>query len=144
MTWATLVAAAEEVRDSSTSPPRLPITGIGWATVDEERARAELDGLLGGDPSAPAMGPWLPIDRDANLGARGWARIAVAPEGAPALVVLEPDTEGRVAAALVRFGEGVLVIYLGEGAPGPGRVLPGAPAWGPHVVVTDSSGRMGP
>lgn len=143
MTWAELVAAAEAVRDLAVPPPELPIAGIGWATVDEERARAELDGLLTCDPHAPALLHWAPIDRDRNLGARGWARVPADSGGAPALVVLEPDTEGRVAAALARFGVGVLVIYLGEGTPRPGRLLPGEAAWGPHVVVMDSSERVG-
>jgi hypothetical protein len=81
--------------------------------------------------------------------------------------VLEPDTEGRLAAALARSGEGVAAIYLapkprdtaaaggaspterpqridptrlGHPAPGPlgsGRLLLARPTWGPHVIVLD-------
>lgn len=136
MTWAELIAAAEGIREAAPAPAAPPLVGIGWVSVDEERARAELDGLLAGDPGAPPLRPWAPMDRDAGLGARGWLRAPVQTGGAPALVVLEPDTEGRVAACLARFGEGVGVIYVGEGIPRPSRLLAsGAPAWGPHVVV---------
>lgn len=146
MTWFEIVAAAERVREGVASPAaRLPIAAIGWATVDQERARAELDGLLASDPGAPRLGPWKPLDPDASLGASVWARAALDPAGAPALVVLEPDTEGPLAAFLVRFGEGVAVIYLGLDSPATGAGLPrlghllrGGPAWGPHIVVMDS------
>jgi hypothetical protein len=50
-------------------------------------------------------------------------------------VVLEPDTEGRLAASLARFGEGVAVIYLGDGPPGPGTLVRGGLPWGPHVIL---------
>jgi hypothetical protein len=143
MTWAALVAASEEVRKDAHAP-ELPIAAIGWATVDSERARADLDAVLSGDPGAPQLQPWAPIERDPDLGARAWARAAADPGGAPALVVLEPDTEGRLAASLARFGEGVAVIYLGEGMPRPGRLLRGGQAWGPHVVVVDSSEQTPP
>ena len=115
----------------------MPIAGIGWATVDHERAQRDLDALLAADSGAPALAPWTAVDRDPALGATVWLRASA--EGSPSLslVLLEPDTEGRLAANLVRFGEGVGVIYLGDGPPGPGRVQPGGPAWGPHVVLID-------
>jgi len=50
----------------------------------------------------------------------------------PLLVVLEPDTEGRLAASLARHGEGVAAIYV---TTRPGAVLVagafGIPAGGP-------------
>ena len=74
----------------------------------------------------------------------------------PAIVLLEPDTEGRLAATLARFGEGVGAIYVapragdppgrvdpvrvGRPSPGPlgsGRTVLARPAWGPHVIVLD-------
>ena len=141
MSWAELVAAAEAIRLAAIDrDPRLraaPLAGIGWATVDHERAQAELDGLLAGDPSAPSLAPWRSVGRDPALGAASWLR---APDGAvtsPSLVLLEPDAEGRIAAFLARFGEGVGAIYLWEGAPRPGEVLRGGPMWGPHVVMLD-------
>jgi hypothetical protein len=75
-------------------------TAIGWATVELDRAVAELADVLGltADVFAPA-------DDSAVLGAR--CRIVHDPIGVgPALVVLEPSTEGRLAAALARHGEG--------------------------------------
>jgi hypothetical protein len=138
MTWADLVAGAEAVRAAIDDVPADPIGAIGWATVDEERARAELDGLLAGDAGAPAFSPWLALERDADLGARRWIRAPFPPEAnAPALVVLEPDTEGRLAASLVRFGEGIAVLYLGAAPPARGRLLGGAPRWGPHAIVAE-------
>jgi hypothetical protein len=147
MTWQVLLDAAEAVRatlaDTATADDRLadaPIAGIGWATVDLERAKRELDGLIAGDPDGPWLAPWLPMDRDAGLGARAAQRTqveAAGPTFGPALVALEPDTEGALAAFLVRFGEGVGVIYLGAGPLRAGRLLRGRSAWGPHVIVLD-------
>jgi hypothetical protein len=143
MSWAELVEAAEAIRLAAVDlDPRLraaPLAGIGWATVDHERAQDELDGLLAGDPAAPSLAPWDSVGRDPVLGAAAWQR---APDGAapaplPSLVLLEPDTEGRIAAFLARFGEGVGAIYLGDRPPRAGEVLRGGPAWGPHVVILD-------
>jgi hypothetical protein len=61
--------------------------------------------------------------------------------------VLEPDTEGPLAAALARFGEGLAAIYVRPGRRaggrfeavgpfGPARLAPG-PAWGPHVLALE-------
>jgi hypothetical protein len=141
MSWAELLKVAEAIRAAAASldgrAARLPIAGVGWTTVDHERAEEELDGLLG------AAGPWVALERDAALGARGWWRAAVREGQPPFLVVLEPDTEGRLAASLARFGEGVAVVYLGSGGPpagppsgpGPGTLVRGGPAWGPHAVI---------
>lgn len=144
--WPEIVAAAEAIRATAIAVDHtlegLPLAGIGWATVDAERAQRELDDRLGsGEHGAPAS--WLPLRRDPSLGARAWLRSAVhsshgLPSGAPALVLLEPDTEGRIAASLARFGEGVAVIYLGDGPAGAGRLLPGGGMWGPHVVLVGS------
>lgn len=126
-----LRAAAERIRRAAVEADPalavLPLSGIGWATVEGERAEHELD------PS----GSWTELERDPALGARRWLRAAVAPDagGDPALVILEPDTEGRIAASLARFGEGVAVAYLGDGAIVEGRLVRGGPAWGPHVVA---------
>jgi hypothetical protein len=133
MSWAMLLEAAEAIRAAAVARDgrveSLPIAGVGWATVDHERAERELDALLG------AIGPWAPVERDPVLGARGRLRAAEGSEEQPFLVVLEPDTEGRLAASLARFGEGVAVVYLGGGGPGPGTLVRGGPAWGPHAIV---------
>lgn len=143
MSWTDLIAAADRIRTAvAASDPRvagLPVVGIGWATVEAERAILELDGALeAGEPAAVAADVrslWTELDRDPALGARVWRRnVAPAPDR-PMLVVLEPDTEGRVAASLARFGEGVAVVYLGDGPAGPGRLVPSSKPWGPHVVL---------
>ena len=132
--------------------------GRGWATVELERAARELAAGLGID-----AGAWVPAPRDALLGARAWSAPTPVDDG-PAIVLLEPDTEGRLAATLVRFAEGVAAVYLrdpvaGAAAPdpestevrasaavegtaaqsalGPARVVPGGPAWGPHVLLLE-------
>ena len=111
----------------STEAPRL--VAVGWATVDLERTLDDL-GLDAG-----------PVVDEPLLGARA-CRIDL--EGM-AIVVLEPTTEGRLAAALARRGEGICALYLGAGgsmSPAaritglgvPGRLLPHDHPWGPFVI----------
>lgn len=136
MIAARLRAAAEGIRAGAVERDLrldgLLLTGIGWATVERERAERELD------PAAD----WVELERDPALGARRWLRAAAGGErDDPVLVILEPDTEGRLAASLARFGEAVAVVYLGDDAVTRGRLLRGGPAWGPHVVVFEPTGR---
>ena len=130
MSWAALLAAAEAIR-SDTDLADLPIEGVGWATVDAERAFRELDGVLG-----PAT--WVPDVRDAPLGASVW-RCDPSPSDDVSLFVLEPDTEGRLAAFLARFGEGVGAVYVAGGGDG-SRVVAVNPRWGPYAIVRSRSG----
>jgi hypothetical protein len=148
-----LLAAAEEVRASGAahdpwlSP--LQLVGIGWATVELERAADE---LLGAFTAAGAPEPdWQPAPREALLGASAWVTLAAGAR--PAIVLLEPDTEGRLSATLARFGEGVAAVYLqrtadqaidparlGRSSPGPlgtSRMVLAGPTWGPHVIVIE-------
>lgn len=127
-----------------------PLAGVplavGWATVDMDRAILELAAALEpGDRFAPA--PDCAI-----LGARcrrGRARDASA-VGAPVLILLEPATEGRLAATLARNGEGWCATWLpdvGEeedeepgsivlpGPLGPERLLAGGSVFGPHRLL---------
>ena len=70
-------------------------------------------------------------------------------------VLLEPDTEGRLAASLARHGEGFTAIWFGRraGAPddlpegfgppadgplGPARLLLGGPPWGLNVLLLEA------
>jgi predicted N-acetyltransferase YhbS len=76
---------------------------IGWGTVEFERALEEL-----GAPSSVAA------PEDALLGARA-RRCRL--EGGVEVVLLEPATEGFLAASLARFGEGPVARYL-VGGPG--------------------------
>jgi hypothetical protein len=148
----------------------LRLAGIGWGTVELERAAEDL-----GNAFAAARLPapdWAPAARDAHLGATAWVGATgwfgsegpprgLADPELPAVVLLEPDTEGRLAATLARFDEGVAAIYLGApadaggsypmdpariGAPAPGplgigRMVLARPAWGPHVIVVAAAPR---
>jgi len=143
--WAGLVAAAAAIRaEAAERDPwlaELPVVGIGWATVELDRAAREL----------AALGAFGAAPRDANLGAAA-RRGRSGDRSQPAVLLIEPDTEGPLAAALARFGEGVGAVYLGPldradvddtprlGSPrpgplGPARLVIGRPAWGPHVLV---------
>jgi hypothetical protein len=112
--------------------PRL--LAIGWATVDLERTLSSLAGRDAG-----------PETSEPSLGARG----RVIGAGPIRLVLLEPSTEGRLAAALARHGEGICCLYLE--APDeratrltalglPGRLLPHHRPWGPFVIVVRAGG----
>lgn len=131
----------------------LTLAAIAWATVDLDRAETELGQWL-----APSGDP--PGDRpDPLLGARARLRT---PAGLPGLgfVLLEPTTEGRLAASLARDGEGPCGMYLrpteglaawlgaarargvatsprSTGPFGPAVLVVGASAAGPHLIVVD-------
>jgi len=141
-----LVGAGEAARqEAAQHHPWLAsagLAGVGWATVDWERAADELRAGLG----LPDI-EWPAATRDPFLGAVA-RRMVRGRDPEPAIVLLEPDTEGRLAASLARFGEGVAVVYLVAvdgpvgatsrpevGPLGPGRLLLGRPAWGPHVIL---------
>ena len=156
MSWTDLLAAAEAIRSAATAREpgiaAMSLAGIGWATVERERASRELDELLGpaaGDRHGDA---WLPATRDDLLGAGAWTR-ALSRRPRTTLVVLEPDTEGRLAASLARHGEGVAAVYLRSragddrgaaaraGPLGSGRLVAGGQPWGPHVIVLGGTSR---
>lgn len=83
-----------------------PPAALGWATVELDRAVRELGDTLGIRPERFAA------SADSRfLGARCRVAQAALP-GRAALVVLEPATEGRLAATLARYGEGPAVIWL--------------------------------
>jgi hypothetical protein len=157
-----LLASATQLRtDAAARDPwlmGLPIVGIGWATVELERAAEDLDSAF--NRAGMPQPAWGPAAREALLGATTWVSREWWPtwtaDDPPALVLLEPDTEGRLAATLAKFGEGVAVIYvaprtgdpsgridparLGRPSPGPlgsGRLVLARPTWGPNVIVLD-------
>ncbi len=86
--------------------PPIVLAGVGWATVELDRAESELAEWLAGEAPDPADDAADPI-----LGARARLRLA---DGLPGeeIVLLEPSTEGRVAASLVRDGEGPCALYV--------------------------------
>jgi hypothetical protein len=109
--------------DDWTEAPR----GLVLATVDAERAQADL---------APALGSaWHAGDDDPILGAR-CARLTL---GRSELVLAEPSGEGYVAACLARFGEGPIAVAL-DGSATAGRAARTNPvSGGPATYV-----RVGP
>jgi hypothetical protein len=127
-----LLAVANDIRRAGAERDpwlaRLRLVGIGWGTVELERAAEELSNAFA---SARLPAPdWAPAAREAHLGATawvgstGWFGAEGPPRGLadpelPAVVLLEPDTEGRLAATLARFDEGVAAIYV-EAPPGAG------------------------
>jgi hypothetical protein len=140
-----LVAAGAAIRAAASERDpwlaELPIAGIGWATVELDRAARELAGVARFDATP----------RDTAIGAAS-RRSPLGDRTRPAIVLLEPDTEGLLAATLARFGEGVGAVYLGPldradvddtprlgpprpGPLGPARLVVGRPRWGPHVLV---------
>jgi hypothetical protein len=105
-----LAAARALVRAAARRDPSIAgstISSIGWATVELDRAERELRGALGRTAGAE---PWVRAGRDDGLGAA--ARLGPPLDGGPRLVLLEADTEGRLAATLARHGEGVAAVYV--------------------------------
>jgi hypothetical protein len=121
------------------------VVGIGWATVDLDRAASELAGGLG----LPRGGAFQTAAAEPFLGAFT-RRVRVG--SGPWIVLLEPSTEGRLAAFLVRHDEGVAAVYVRASALEPGsaqaavlgpmglqRPLAGD-RWGPWLVAVEQGG----
>lgn len=110
------VAAAwrEVAGEAGAMPPALarPVA-FGWATVDLERATAELAASL---DLPPGNEVFRPAHRSAALGAACRVAPGVLPDGG-SLVVLEPDTEGLLAGSLARLGEGPVAAWLAVDTP---------------------------
>jgi hypothetical protein len=141
-------AEALEVIDRLVGADALRVPG--WATVELERAARDL-----GSGTAVQV---RDLPDDPLLGAR--CRVLAAEKGG-AILLLEPTTEGRIAASLARYGEGYVATWirlasdrydnlvgsarreglrLSSEAAGPfgrERLVLGGPAWGPHVLVAE-------
>lgn len=104
----TLLAAAGAIAaDAVAADRRLTagqLVGVGWATVELERAERELGQALGAELRTTAA------PRDETLGAA--QRVATTTDLGFRLVLLEPDTEGPLAGLLARRGEGVVAAYF--------------------------------
>jgi hypothetical protein len=135
---------------------------VGWATVELDRAEADLRAARGDHgPTGPReIEPAVGIAADELLGAR--CRLLASSAGPP-IVLLEPSTEGRLAASLARFGEGPIALYLrvparvvarfrvvapasgvhcsrpAAGPFGTAVLVLDGPPFGPHVVVTEAA-----
>jgi hypothetical protein len=110
---------------------------IGWATVELERAAAELAEALdlGSGEEAFRAAP-----RSVALGCSCRVAPRVLPEGG-SLVVLEPDTEGRLAGALARLGEGPAVAWLTPDEP---ATAPDALRAAGFRISAERDGPLGP
>ena len=115
---------------------------IGWATVELDRAASELARDLG-----VSTDTFVDARDSLTLGARCRVAADVLP-GSLVLVLLEPSTEGRLAATLARFGEGPAVTWYKAEAgidvetsgarPGPlgsERLVVGDPVRGPYRLL---------
>ncbi len=130
-----------------------PATSVpGWATVELDRAETEI--LSGLDVAGERLAD--PAN-DHILGAR--ARVLAFRTG-ERIVLLEPATEGRLAAALARHGEGRVALYVladpaaldrvraagfrmtteADGPLGPQRLVLGGPRAGPFLIVVGPRG----
>jgi hypothetical protein len=127
----------------------------GWATVELDRAVQELT-------ASPASPTTRDLPDDTLLGAR--CRLVTPGPGGRDLLLLEPATEGRLAASLARFGEGPVALYVlvpshqfgevirasvgaglvfsaeADGPFGRQRLVAGGPPWGAHLCVALSAG----
>ena len=126
------------------APGPHPPIALGWATVELDRAAAELAAELG-----LVAGAFVPAADSIVLGARCHMVDGVLP-GGTRLAILEPRTEGRLAAALARHGEGPLVAWarssdaptrrpatVRHGPFGPERLQPGGPPQGPFLLLIE-------
>jgi hypothetical protein len=131
---------------------------FGWATVDIDRAERDLARSFGRLSAVR----WRNLADDTLLGAR--CRLMVSGAASVEIVLLEPVTEGRIAASLARFGEGVVAVYVvpsaarfravlrdlrgaglvpsgeGHGPFGRQHLITGGPPWGAHLCVAQSAG----
>jgi hypothetical protein len=127
--------------DEGLAIPDVPTLRLGIGSVDAERYAAERGWTIATLPS------------DDALGAFAWAV-----EDHESFVLLEPNTEARLAATLARHGEGPAALYVAAAAaiertrerlstdgiaastPSPGPfgqqiLIAGGPVSGPHLLV---------
>ena len=124
-----------------TEPRR--VIARGWATVDIDRAAVELsdrvdDGGFADAERSAWLGARCRRGRATDSGAGGW------------IVLLEPDTEGRLAAFLARHGEGWAATWVAAagyaelagsrvGPLGPETLQPAQPMSGPFRLTTTAA-----
>ena len=148
------------MQDAAISATDATAIAVGWATVDLERAVADVAAAFGLVPEA-----FVPAGSTSALGARCLVHADGLGAGL-ALVLLEPETEGRLAATLARHDEGPAVVWfavtdpaivgetlrasgvqLGDEAPGPfgpERILGGAFTAVPHRLIVRAPGTIRP
>jgi hypothetical protein len=137
---------------------RLQPLGLIWRCVGSGHATIDLDAAESRLRERHAIRDVRDAD-DELLGAR--CRI-VSTSARFAIVLLEPSTEGRLAAALAKYGQDQVSIYLrpiprgedvlaraaaaglalsaaAEGPFGRQRLVAGGPRWGPFVLIVEAS-----
>jgi hypothetical protein len=125
------------------------IRALGWASVEIERAARGLgwsgsaalpdDLLLGARAAVAPVDP--PGHRDGAPGPR--RGLETAPDEPLTVVLLEPSTEGLLAGALARHGEGPVALYVAAPRAVASRAFAAAEAAGARVIRADS-GPLGP
>lgn len=132
---------------------------FGWATVDSDRVERDLVASFG--RLSPVSSRKLPDDT--LLGAQ--CRLLQSGPGSLEILLLEPVTEGRIAASLARFDEGPVAVYVlvpaerlravlrdlqdgglvlsgeGSGPFGRERLVAGSPRWGAHLIIARDGAR---
>ncbi|MFI5255179.1 MAG: hypothetical protein ACHQ15_06965, partial [Candidatus Limnocylindrales bacterium] len=106
------------------------IVAVGWATVERERSAHELAPLV-----------FDPAPDDAALGAFAWRAPLTS---SVAVVLLEPSTEGPLAAALARHGEGPVALWVEGPPPGPAARTAGPFALGGQATLVRPARPWGP
>ncbi len=141
------------MNDRLSDPAPTLVHAIGWATVELDRAAAELQGLLepGASflpaPDCEVLGARCRVAALGELSADAGAALATAalPATARFVVLLEPSTEGRMANTLARHGESWCATWTIEDAgfdPAPTlprRTSERAGPFGPERLILDSS-----
>jgi hypothetical protein len=129
------VVAAGLLRRAGADPRRAArAVAVGWATVELERAAPAFAAAIPGGVVFEAAAD------EPLLGARCW----VAAGTDPAIALLEPSTEARVAAFLARHGEGPAAVWLAadDGMPAPAGTRVAEGPFGPEHL--ESGGPDGP
>ena len=130
--------------------PNARPVAVGWATVEMERAVVELAAALSIDP-----GQFRPAAESLLLGARTRLATSALADGVH-VVLLEPSTEGRLAAALARHGEGPVVVWVTkdqhehgpalsaerQGPLGREQIVANGPAQGPYRLLIRPPGTI--
>jgi len=141
---------------------RYRLVALGIATVDADRYALERGWSVAQAGRDPALGAVAAV-----VGPKA-SDVADPASPSPVLtILLEPDTEGRIAASLARSGEGLAALFLAPldsiaeahsaavvrgvvftvlstGLLGRQLTVAGGPAWGPHIVIVERDGERRP
>lgn len=137
----------EALRSLGIGPSRAhQVIAVGWATVELDRAARDVGKALGTT--------FVDVDGSIHLGC-ACRRSSTAVDGVR-IVLLEPTTEGRLAATLARHGEGWAVVWFArddhgdmlgvarwsaarDGPFGSERLALGGPLAGPHRLLVETA-----